>query len=103
MRESGKELEVAPSLQLIPFQKNKNKQMMNSSSVVTLNYMFDYEFEKGKNFAFYFPKNNKTNVVETNQILESERRRLSHNNKKNRRESKFSNKYGNLITLRKLF
>ena len=79
---------------------SKNQKMSLSDNFVVSN-LFDYGFEKEKNFEFYFPDNNCSRIIEKmNKRQQPSGLKSSYNNRKKLR-SRFSSQFPNLLNLKK--
>ena len=88
----------ATSMQVI-VNSQKNHKMSLSDNLIVSN-LFDYGFEKEKNFEFYYPDNNCSKIVEKMNKRQLSGLRSSFNNKKKLR-SRFSSQFPNLLNLKK--
>lgn len=75
--------------------------MMNSDNLVVYQTLFDYSFDKGKNFEFYFVENNMSSVVNKSNGFRQSILRKSLTRKRCSKGPRFSTNYQNLISLKK--
>lgn len=69
--------------------KSKNKIMFISESSLK-NCLFDYHFERGRNFEFYFPENNLKEILKVAEKI-NQRRKSEFKKHKENHKSKFLN------------